>query len=108
MFEDKQTYRAYKFEWTGTPTTLPAITVERDTSGMQSVYVSWNGATGVDAWQLVSGDDEETLAPVGDPVPRSGFETTLRLVGDGAFVAVQALSADGAVLVTSKSRSTTA
>jgi hypothetical protein len=108
MFEDKQTYRGYTFEWTGTPTTLPAITVERDTSGMQSVYVSWNGATGVDAWQLVSGDDEKTLAPVGDPVPRSGFETTLRLVGDGAFVAVQALSADGAVLVTSKSRSTTA
>jgi hypothetical protein len=107
MFEDKQTYRAYKFEWAGTPTELPVVTVGRDSSGKRTVYASWNGATDVDAWQLIAGDDKATLAPVGDPVPRSGFETTLTLVGDGAFVAVQALAANGTVRATSNARSST-
>jgi hypothetical protein len=106
MFEDKQTYRAYKFEWTGTPADFPIVAVERDSRDKTSAYVSWNGATAVDAWQLLAGDDQATLTPVGDPVPHAGFETAISVAGDSAFVAVQALSADGVVLATSKSRAT--
>ena len=50
-------------------------------------YVSWNGATGVAAWQVVGGAT----------VPRSSFETTLPLSKDTKIV-VRALDAAGNVL----------
>lgn len=43
-----QTYRAYRYPWTGNPSTKPdvAACVSRETS-KTIVYVSWNGATDV-------------------------------------------------------------
>lgn len=42
-------YRAYKFNYTATPPWDPSITVVD-----RQVYVSWNGATEVESWTLVS------------------------------------------------------
>jgi hypothetical protein len=93
----QDTYRAYRFPWVGTPSAQPAVAAG---AGGRSVYASWNGATQVATWQVLAGASEASLAPAGS-APRSGFETTIRTAG-GAFVAVQALDASGAVLGTSK------
>ena len=93
----QDTYRAYRFPWVGTPAARPAIAA---TSGGRNVYASWNGATEVARWEVLAGDSETTLAPAGSAA-RSGFETRIR-TGGGAFVAVRALDASGAVLGTSR------
>ncbi|TWH72219.1 arylsulfotransferase family protein [Modestobacter roseus] len=85
-------YRAYRDRWTGRPETDPDAVLADG-----RVHVSWNGATEVAAWRVVTGEDEES-AVAGDPVPRTGFETAVPLDGDPAYVAVEALDADGGVL----------
>src|SRR5581483_3965221 len=91
-------YRAFRFDWVGTPATEPAIAVDG-----QTVYVSWNGATQVARWQVVGGPDAQHLAPV-VTAAKGGFETAIRLPSAPPFVAVRALAADGSVLATSPPR----
>jgi hypothetical protein len=100
MEPEKESYRAYRFEWTGRPSEVPALAVERG-SGETTVYASWNGATELAAWQVLAGELEDELEPVGEPAERSGFETTIVVESDDAFFAVQALDGEGAVLSTS-------
>ena len=68
-------YRAYKDAWIGRPRTNPDAVVNRN-----RVYVSWNGATEVTAWQLQvwDGRDFEDMAftPIVE-VDKDGFETTI-------------------------------
>ena len=78
-------YRAYRFAWTGRPRSKPAIAVERDT-----LYASWNGATEIKAWQLLGGSEKKKLRPL-LTVPKTGFETAITLPGETAWVAVRAL-----------------
>jgi outer membrane protein assembly factor BamB len=85
-------YRAFRFPWTGRPVTRPAVAVRDGT-----VYASWNGATEVASWQVLTGDDEGSLAPV-KKARRQGFETAIPLDGDGKLIAVRALDADGTTL----------
>ena len=94
----QDTYRAYRFPWVGTPTTLPDVAA---TDGGRRVYASWNGATQVASWTVLSGATATALAPAGS-APRSGFETRIAATAPGAYVAVQAKDASGAVLGTSK------
>ena len=48
-----QDFRTYlSSEWSGQPTTAPAIAVQAAASGA-TVEASWNGATGVASWQVV-------------------------------------------------------
>jgi hypothetical protein len=89
-------YRAYRFPWTGTPTTRPAIAVKGT-----EVYASWNGATEVKRWRVVSGINSENLKPVGGEVTKQGFETALKVQTSDPYLAVQALAADGGVLAQS-------
>ncbi len=91
-------YRAFTFAWHGTPTTKPALTVERDGDDV-TAYASWNGATDVTRWQLLAGDSPSALRVVAT-APRTGFETTLRAHTDAAYMAVRAL-AGSRVLATS-------
>ncbi len=95
-----ESYRAYRFEWSGTPASAPGISASVGRGGSVTVYASWNGATGVAAWRVLAGSSPHTLAPVGG-APRSGFETAMGLPAVGPYVQVQALSASGAVLGTS-------
>jgi hypothetical protein len=94
-------YRAYRFEWSATPTTKPAVATAKGRGGTKTVYASWNGATAVASWRVLAGDDPKSLEPVGEPEPANGFETTLRADTNADFVAVQALDAEGNVLATS-------
>ncbi len=94
----QDTYRAYRFPWVGTPTTLPDVAAQ---DGGRTVEASWNGATQVASWTVLSGATADALTPAGD-APRSGFETRIRPTRAGAYVAVQAKDASGTVLATSK------
>jgi hypothetical protein len=46
-------YRAYKSDWVGEPTWNPAI-ASKSSNGTSNIWVSWNGATEVAQWALVS------------------------------------------------------
>ncbi|GMA24837.1 hypothetical protein GCM10025864_25960 [Luteimicrobium album] len=94
-FSSGSSYRAYRVTWHATPTDPPDVVVQGDT-----VHVSWNGATDVARWRVVSGADEASAKTV-TTAARKGFETTVHASsGLGAYVAVQALDADGAVIGT--------
>jgi hypothetical protein len=90
-----QSYRAFRFPWAGTPTDRPSVAV-RD----GSLFASWNGATGVAAWQLLEGASASALRP-GRTVPRAGFETALTLGPQARSAAVVAVDASGNRLGTS-------
>jgi Arylsulfotransferase (ASST) len=96
-----QSYRAFRFTWTGTPAHAPAFSVVPASPGPGTVYASWNGATLVASWRVLAGETPTTLQPVAEAV-RSGFETAIPLPAGtvGADVTVQALDASGAVIGT--------
>ena len=50
-----ESYRAYRFPWTGQPTTPPDMANLPGPNGTVTVYASWNGATGVAAWRVLGG-----------------------------------------------------
>ncbi|MBA3807474.1 MAG: aryl-sulfate sulfotransferase [Solirubrobacterales bacterium] len=95
----ENSYRVYREPWAGQPSEAPALAAS--TSGASTtVYASWNGATTVASWQLLTGASAAHLSVVAD-VARTGFETTLTTTAT-AFVQVRALSASGKVLASSK------
>jgi len=90
------TYRAYRFVWTGRPKTAPKVAASRR-AGRVRARVSWNGATAVARWQLLAGRSEEALAPV-TSVAAAGFETLLTAATTQPLITVRALDANGATL----------
>jgi hypothetical protein len=97
-----ESYRAYRFPWTGTPTGSPAVaSLAHGAGGPVTVYASWNGDTQTASWRVLAGPSAAQLAPVA-VAPRSGFETAITTPAAERFVAVQSLSAAGAVLGTSR------
>jgi hypothetical protein len=91
-------YRVYREAWSGQPSEPPAI-VAKTAGGATAVYASWNGATDVASWQLLSGASAGHLSAV-STTPKSGFETVIP-ASHAAFYGVRALSAAGSVLATS-------
>jgi ABC-type amino acid transport substrate-binding protein len=99
MAGNTQSYRGYRFQWTGTPTGSPAVTAS-SSGGTTTVYASWNGATTIAAWRVLAGASTSALAPLTSG-SFAGFETAIAVPGAPAYVAVQALDAAGNVLGTS-------
>jgi hypothetical protein len=96
------TYRAYRLPWTAQPRSRPKIAVQRRSGGRLAVFASWNGATDVASWEVVSGPRHDALEPVASK-PRTGFETGIRVAGAGPVVAALAVDADGHVIGRSRS-----
>jgi hypothetical protein len=97
-------YRANRSTWVGKPLQPPAIAVTASsTAGEDLVYASWNGATQVADWQVLSSSTSTgPFAPAGPPAPWSGFETKVQVPNDSAsYFEVEALSSTGSVLGTS-------
>jgi hypothetical protein len=94
-------YRAYRFPWTGTPTTRPSVAAAKRGGDSVTLYASWNGATEVKAWSVVAGLNSENLKAIGVEVPKKGFETTVQAKTDAPYFAVEAIGADGEVLAES-------
>jgi hypothetical protein len=94
------TYRAYRFRWTGRPSTRPAIAVRRKDLDEAYVYASWNGATEVARWLVLAGDDAAHLHRVAGAA-RDGFETRVTVARGPRFFAVRAFDRAGRALGTS-------
>lgn len=54
-----QSYRTFKFDWHGWPTTDPDVRILTNGEDWLSLYVSWNGATEVRKWLLQGADEPE-------------------------------------------------
>jgi hypothetical protein len=104
--EKYQSYRAFRLPWSGVPAQAPAIAVSRHGRGSITAYASWNGATGVHAWQLLAGAQTSELVPVAS-TRSAGFESTLNGSANGPLFAVRALDAAGMPLGQSPSVSVT-
>ncbi len=95
----ENSYRIYREPWSGQPSEPPAISA-RTSGAATAVYASWNGATTVTAWQLLTGSSASRMTAV-STTPKRGFETTIP-APVAAFVQVRALSASGKPLASSK------
>jgi hypothetical protein len=97
-----QSYRDFRFVWSGTPAHVPAFAFTPGSPGAGTVYVSWNGATEVASWRVLAGAPSSSLRAVVQAA-RSGFETSIVLPAgtSGPYLQVQALGAAGQVLGTS-------
>ena len=88
-----QNYRAFRFPWVGHPVKPPRIGANGTGIGRR-VYASWNGATELAAWQLLTGTTDTNLTPAGT-TPKAGFETALVPRPGARYAAVVALDKGG-------------
>ena len=96
-----ESYRAFRFPWKGQPEDRPAVVAEAGPDDRVTIYVSWNGATEVDTWQVLAGGGPDKLEPAGSAT-RRGFETAVTLSTSEPYVAVEAKDGSGRVLGTSE------
>jgi hypothetical protein len=89
-----QSYRAFTYDWTGQPKDQPAVVVKANAARAAAVYVSWNGATEVDTWQVYAGKRESSLSVVATQ-PRASFETVIAADSTGPYFMVTAHDASG-------------
>ena len=88
-------YRAFRFPWTGRPLARPTALLYRG-----RLCASWNGATQIRWWQVLAGDDRRDLRRV-FAVRKRGFETVIP-APRARWLAVRALDKDGQTLGTSR------
>jgi hypothetical protein len=92
-------YRAYRTAWSGRGIGSPAIVARR--AGTHTfAYVSWNGDTRVTHWAALAGTDADHLAPLSS-VPRTGFETVIRVPPSFTHLQVKGVDATNNVITTS-------
>jgi hypothetical protein len=96
---ENRSYRAFRFPWNGHPGDQPAAVAERTSEDEVRVYASWNGATEVATWEVLTGPSPNQLESVGS-VPRNGFETAMLMQTSDPYVAVRAKDRSGRVLDT--------
>lgn len=85
-------YRARKHEWKGCPATQPKIAGCRHDNGTADVWMSWNGATEMRLWNVISGSFKKSPGIVLGDAPRTGFETKANVkIADEAWVQAEAV-----------------
>ncbi len=94
---DNGSYRVYRFPWTATPKTDPAIAVTPGPHGHAIVYASWNGATKVAKWSVRAGASADSLKKIRSH-KSTGFETGMTVPGTYDLYAVRALNKRGKAL----------
>jgi hypothetical protein len=92
-------YRMFRFPWSGRPAIPPRAVATKSGSSLK-VSASWNGATGVAAWQLLSGKGMEGMTPVASAAA-TGFETSITAAVRQPYVAMRAFDAAGNIIGTS-------
>lgn len=94
-------YRAFKADWHATPNaTVPALVVQAanitdslaSCAGSSSMrgYVSWNGATDINAWNVYLGNTTDQMV-MQYSVPKKGFETVFAIPTDAKYAQVGAI-----------------
>lgn len=94
-----ENYRAFRYNWTGLPSEVPAIAAFEGDEGT-TVYVSWNGDTETAAWRFFAGTDGYGSREFLGEVERTSFETSL-------FVEDKKVKSFSAVAVDSQGRALT-
>lgn len=91
-FSPVSSYRVFRGEWTGVPNYPPSVAVVGN-----KAYVSWNGATEVERWQVESLDEGGKTVTVLAQQFKDGFETVIDLpkAAANSMVRVVAMSAGG-------------
>ena len=98
---DDGSYRAFAASWDGTPTSRPLAVARRASAGHVTVYVSWNGATDVASWQVLTLTADGALRPAATVAWR-GFETRVTFHSGATGFVVRARDARGQILASSK------
>ncbi len=93
-------YRARKAQWMGFPKFRPAIASQGDAKG-GTVWASWNGATNIARWRVLTGPDSKHLAVVANS-PWKNLETAIPVSRLGKLVLVQAINYKNKVIGNSK------
>ncbi|HXX67986.1 MAG TPA: arylsulfotransferase family protein [Polyangiaceae bacterium] len=90
------TYRAYRHEWRGAPSTPPEATAQANGDGTTTVHAIWNGATDVATWTVegAEGDPHGDLRRLASG-EWNGLDTALTFTGTPAVVRVVARDAAG-------------
>jgi hypothetical protein len=96
---ESESYRAFRFPWSGQPTDDPAIAAELGAEDEVKIYASWNGATEVATWQVLAGADPDRLQPLAS-APRQGFETVITVRTTEPYVGLKAVNGSGRELGT--------
>jgi hypothetical protein len=94
-------YRAFRQPWNAIPAGRPALAARRRRSRTgTTLYASWNGATGVFAWEVWAGGHPSGLRPVAR-MRSQGFETAIDTSAEQGYAAVRAIGHGDASLARS-------
>ncbi len=94
-----ESYRAYREDWTGTPTWSPGIAVRRTgKTNEYTVYMSWNGATQLAHWQIVGANSSSGPFKPIKRVLWASFETHTTISTGDSYFKVEAEGAHYKVL----------
>ncbi|KXJ89260.1 ASST-domain-containing protein [Microdochium bolleyi] len=95
-------YRARKYEWRGCPVKPPKIAGCRHKNGTADVWMSWNGATEMRLWNVITDSLEKSPSIALTGAPCTGFETKANVkIRDKAWVQAEAVGGcDGATELT--------
>ena len=96
----QQSYRAYTFPWTGARPVRRSLAVSPSSGEANTVYASWNGATGVSAWRVLAGPNPAQLSTIAT-AQREGFQTAIPVHNSQSDFEVQAIGPSGQTLSTS-------
>ncbi|KGB75345.1 hypothetical protein I307_04467 [Cryptococcus deuterogattii 99/473] len=104
-----QSYRGFRYNWTGTSFEEPAIVALKGQGDDKpvNIYVSWNGDTRATAWRFYAERDSGLNGKfdLGE-VTRVGFETHLEVKNladdEGVHYYAEAVDAEGIILASSK------
>jgi hypothetical protein len=99
--KDDGSYRTFRYRWHGDPQTSPTLAVQITSSSKVAAFASWNGATAVKRWELLTGPEEDEMRPIGS-ARSTGFETEIDANRAGVVYAVRAIDSHGHVLATSE------
>jgi hypothetical protein len=90
-------YRVLRHGWVGLPEYPPSGAV-RKSNGKTTVYASWNGATRLAAWRVLSGFSKTHLSLTVKRTATKNFETPIAITGTRTWFEVQALGSNGRVI----------
>lgn len=89
-------YRAYRYDWDGMPTTKPTLRLSQGADGPQFDMI-WNGATKVVRWVLLGGTSTSSMTPY-LRVGWNGLDTAVVATDPPAYVQALAMDRDGNLL----------
>jgi len=95
-----QSYRSFRLPWSATGEGQPSVAAAQAGARATNIRVSWNGATQVARWAVLTAGSAGALRPHATQA-RSGFETAIQIDTVPGRLAVLALDSRGRTLASS-------